>query len=522
MSSVRNLGWAAALAVVAASAAPAYAGQVTVVDEDRIRRVDDPFTPSRAEIDPAPTPGATAGRAEDVPRVRAHAAKHGPKAVLRALSRARMGGAITAESEASYRRAYAKARSSWRRLIPARKAELGYVIRSVERLALTRRLTPSRMPIAFLQLRRNSAYWGSKPFPAAGDQITFRGSELLFQYFPGRGLQFHPLSNFKKANQLHGACQQRGSSRPVCGARPPRPRRGTPCRPGRLRRLLDELSALAVQRSGSFVSWEYLFHFGGGSPPWISGMAQATALTAFARGAQMLARPDYLQRAQAALGAFETPPPLGVRAPGPRGGPHYLQYSFAPRLYIFNAFMQSLIGLHDYARLARDPRATGLFRAAEPEARQEVPLSDVGDWSRYSYRGRESTHAYHELLREVLQGMGRRLGLATVYCGYAIRYRGYQTDPPQIAFSGPAAAVSKRGSRLRFSLSKLSIVEIKVYKGRRLAMRRLATFRRGARSFLWRPRSAGRYTVRLGAKELRTGRSLRGRGSGAVMVSKAP
>ena len=51
------------------------------------------------------------------------------------------------------------------------------------------RLTASRMPALFLQLRRNRSYWPSKPFPADGDQLTFRGSELLYEYFTGRGLQ---------------------------------------------------------------------------------------------------------------------------------------------------------------------------------------------------------------------------------------------------------------------------------------------------------------------------------------------
>jgi hypothetical protein len=500
-----------ALAAPATFTGSADAAQVIVVYGERASRVDDPFVPPRAQIDLGPAPGGA--------RIRAYPAGHGPRAVGRALRRARQTGAITPSRYNGYRRAFRGARTTWRRLPPARKAELGYVLRSLERMALGGRLTPSRMPVVFLQLRRNSAYWSSRPFPAAGDQVSFRGSELLFQYFPGRGLQLHPLANFKKANLLHGACGRRGRAQPVCGARPPGPRPGTPCRPGRLRRLLDELSALAVRRGGGFVAWEYLFHFGGGSPPWMSAMAQAVAITALGRGAQLLNRPDYHVTARAALGAFEARPPVGVSTGGPRGGVHYLQYSFAPRLYIFNAFLQALIGLHDYARLARDPRATSLFSQAEPEAQQEVPHSDVGDWSRYSFRGRESTREYHELLREVLQGLGRRLGGA--YCAYAIRYRGYQTQPPTIRFSGPQATAARRQTRVGFTLSKLSVVELKIYKGRRLVFRRLATFRRGSRSFGWRPRSAGRYAVRLGAKEQRTGRSLRGRAAGAIVVAKA-
>lgn len=480
-----------------------------VVDDAHVQRVDDPFVPPRAETDLGPAPGHA--------RIRAHATARGSRAVTRALKRARARGSITPSDYTSYRRAYARARATARRLRGGRKRELSYVVRSLERIALAGRLTPSRMPALFLQLRRNRAYWPSKPFPANGDQVSFRGSEILFQHFSGRGLQIHPLANFKKANLLHGACSRGGRrGKPVCGARPPGPRQGTPCRPARLRRLLDELSALAVRRGRGFIAWEYMFHFGGGSPPWMSGMAQATGIVALARAARLLQRPDYNTTAAAALGAFDTKSPTGVRTRGPLGGTHYLQYSFAPRLYIFNAFFQSLIGLYDYGRLTKDARATALFQQAEPEARRELAHSNVGDWSRYSFRGSESTHEYHELLREVLQGLGRRIG--EPYCSIATRYRGYQTDPPAVHVLGPREGVRKRPMRVRFSLSKLSVVEVRVFKGRRRVFRRLATFRRGRRSVGWRPRSAGLYKVRIGAKELRTGRSLRGRASATVSV----
>jgi hypothetical protein len=212
---------------------------------------------------------------------------------------------------------------------------------------------------------------------------------------------------------------------------------------------------------------------------------------------------------------------VGVRTQGFLGGVHYLQYSFAPRLYIFNAFLGALIGLHDYAKIANDDRARGLFRLAEPEARAEVPFSDVGDWSRYSYRGRESTRDYHELLREFLQGLCTRR-IAGAYCDYAARYRRYQTEPPRISFLAPDLAVEDRLTQITFGLSKLSAVELTVLRGSRVTLHRLATFRRGTRSFLWRPRSPGTYTVRLGAKELRTGLGLRGRDSASVEVAPAP
>lgn len=496
-------------AALAASSGSAYAEQVVVVDRDGAQRIEDPFVPPRAEIDLGHPPAS--------PLVQAYPSGNGPRAVDGVLSRAYRGRAITRTQLSGYRGAYRSARATSRGLKGIRRSELGYVVRSVERIALAGRLTPSRMPTLFLQLRRNRAYWPSKPIPAVGDQITFRGSELLFQYFPGRGLQFHPLSNFKKANLLHGACSRSGRGKPVCGARPPGPKKGTPCRPKRLRHLLDELSALAVHRGRGFIAWEYMFDFGGGSPPWMSGMAQATAVSALGRAAKLLNRPDYNATANAALGAFEARAPIGVRTRGPLGGVHYLQYSFAPRLYIFNAFLQSLIGLRDYGKLAGDGRATHLFDQAEPEARREVPYSDVGDWSRYNFRGHESSPLYHELLREVLQSMGRRVG--GIYCDYAIRYRGYQADPPKIGFGGPAKTGKGRPTRVRFTLSKLSIVELKIYKSDRLVYRTVARLRRGSHSFGWRARSKGSYRVRLGAKELRTGRALRGRAAGTISVT---
>jgi hypothetical protein len=492
---------ALAFLAVALTGTPAQAAEVIVVDGDEAVRRDDPFVPARAESDLARPPGGgrAAARASGVrPR------SSGERAVTRALRRALRTRRIERPDYARWRRGHKRARRTVRRLRGARRAQLGYVVASVERLALARRLIPSRMPVAFLQLERNRQYWRKLPYPASGDRVSFRGSELLFQYFPGRGLQLHPLATFKRANLIHGACER---AEPGCD-------------PDALRALLDEMATLSVRRGRRFVAWEYLFDFGGGAPPWMSGMAQATGIQALARAAVLLAEPRYVEVARRALAAFEAPPPIGVRTVGPVGGVHYLQYSFAPRLYIFNAFLQSLIGLHDFAELAGDEQALALYQAAEPEAREEVPLSDVGDWSRYSYRGAESTHEYHELLRELLQSMCiRRLGV--LYCDYARRYLGYQTDPPVLTLDGPPLAVEDEPTSIRFTVSKLSAVELKVFRGERIVYERLATFKRGRGSFPWLPRSPGPYTLRLAAKELRTGAGLKGRDSSTIEVEGA-
>jgi hypothetical protein len=254
----------------------------------------------------------------------------------------------------------------------------------------------------------------------------------------------------------------------------------------------------------------------------MSAMAQATGIQALGRASQLLHEPKYAATARRALGAYSTPPPTGVRTTGPRGGVAYLQYSFAPRLYIFNAFLQTLIGLYDFNHIVGDERARRFFDEAEPEARAEVPYSDVGDWSLYNYAGHESSPDYHELLREFLESMcTRRLG--QIYCQYAKKYRGYQVDPPAIAYEGPATATEDQPVSLRFNVSKLSAVQVTVTRpDGRVVFDRLGTFRRGNGAFTWVPRGPSTFTVRVAAKELRTGLGKRDSDSAQVEVANRP
>ena len=316
---------------------------------------------------------------------------------------------------------------------PARD-QLGYVIDSVEALALSRGWGSTRMPAAFVQLDRNRRYWRSLPYPGAGDQVSFRGSEVLYQYFPGEGLQLHPLSTFKKANHMHGACE-----------------RGEPaCDEAGLRRLLDEMAELAVQRSRGFIAWEYAFHFGGGSPPWISGMAEATGIQAYG-ARRAAARRAALPRAGARRPSARSrrAPPRGVRTTGParrRALPPVLVRAAALHLQRLPAVADRAARLRPHR--APSARATRAVRARpSPRRAREIPLSDVGDWSRYSYGGAESTRDYHELLREFLQSMcTRRLG--PLYCDYADALPRLPGRPAR-ARPTPAPASRPRTSRRR-------------------------------------------------------------------------
>ncbi len=180
--------------------------------------------------------------------------------------------------------------------------------------------------------------------------------------------------------------------------------------------------ALASER-GTFTAWEYFFAFEGGAPPWISAMSQGTGIQALSRAYALTGETRYRDAATAALAAFETAPPLGVAQPA-TGGTHYLMYSYAPELFIFNGFLQSLVGLDDYRDITRDPRGTTLFRAGHGHARALVPLSDTGSWSLYSVGGPLSTLEYHVLLRDILKNLCKRQG-NVVYCDTATRFTAY-------------------------------------------------------------------------------------------------
>lgn len=475
----------AACAVFMALAATASASERLHVEDGEVRRVQDPYLPT-ADLPPvAPVRDGSTARASAGPSVRR---------VLRDLL---LAGAILQEDHDRYREIYDEARSVRRRLSGARRNELQRVIANTERIAAERRLSVGRLAPVFLILERNTEWWRARPFPAGGARITFGDDPVIFQYYRGEGLQIQPLANFGKANALYNACVGENT------------RPGVRCRQGALRELLDRLVALAARR-GDFTTWEYYFRFGGGSPPWTSGLSQGTAIQALARGSQLLGEPSYLTVAADALGAFEHDAPTGVRRPAD-GGSHYLIYSFNRGLLVLNGFLQSVIGLYDYAQITGDPRGQALYEAGELAARTAVPRYDTGAWSLYSRRGRESDLGYHRLVRDFLQGLCSRTANG-VYCEAGERFTRYLLEHPRVEVlrPSPSRARVRRGVRIRFRLSKVSRVSVQVSRGGRLVFsRRVINLPYGVRSFTWVPRDPGRYSVRIEAADLRNHHTVR-------------
>jgi hypothetical protein len=58
-------------------------------------------------------------------------------------------------------------------------------------------LTASRLQVLFTQLDRNVEWWGfSGPHPRLRRAHPVQRQPVLYQYFPGQGLEFHPLANW--------------------------------------------------------------------------------------------------------------------------------------------------------------------------------------------------------------------------------------------------------------------------------------------------------------------------------------
>jgi hypothetical protein len=409
-----------------------------------------------------------------------------PRTVTAELRGLLAAGAIDQAQHNAWLKVYIDAKRTLKALGGARRVQLDGVLANLRDLAARRMITRERAGLAFLTVERNRQWWSNSPLLSYGQRVEFSGSQLVWQFYPGQGIQVQWLGTFGRANALAAART----------------------RTAELTQLVDEAAALAVPRAGG-IAWESLFRFNGGRPPWVSGLSQGTGIQAFARAAGRLSRPDLMETAHAGLGVFRQPPPEGVRVATPAGA-HYLQYSYAPSLRILNGFVQAVNGLHDVAELG-DADAGALFAAGEAELRAELPAYDTGAWSLYSQFG-EATLDYHKLAREFLHGLCGRLQDDLerqvpstpdpgVYCQADERFGAYLTQPPVVVLRSSRAR-AKATRRLRFTLNKASTVTVTVTRRDRVIMQRSVRFGHGTRWFDFHPDKSGQVQVRLRAVDL--------------------
>jgi hypothetical protein len=261
------------------------------------------------------------------------------------------------------------------------KTELENILKITTVMARGNRITTGRLPMLTETLSRNTQWWKLRKATGSGQRIQPDGSNLIWQYYPGSGMQLQWLGTFGRGNALAAG--------------------GAAVNP-QLAGLVDEATRFAVPRAGG-ISWEYFFPFGGGSPPWVSGMAEATGIQVFSRASTKLLRPDLLATAKTAMTVLKTAPTVGTKVVTDTGT-IFLLYSFDKGQIVLNAQNQTVNGLYAYVHAAPDDvDARLLLLDGLRWLDSNIARYDTGSWSLYSLGGAQATTSYHALETEFLK-----------------------------------------------------------------------------------------------------------------------
>jgi D-glucuronyl C5-epimerase C-terminus len=332
----------------------------------------------------------------------------------------------------------------------------------------------ARSPIApralllYSMLQENATYFGAHGVPPNGTDVT-ASDGVVYRYFSGDGLEFHPLAEAGTLNALIAAGNTAGAQA-----------------------LVDALAARAVSKPGGVLVWEYWFPFGGLRAPWTSGMAQAVLAQAFARAGDL----DLAQRAYAAI-----PGKLDFTL---AAGPWIRLYSGTSTV-VLNAQLQSGISIGDFAQLAEDEDAAAYANELLAAAKAMLPRFDTGFWSRYSL-GVQSDLNHQDYVVSLLKLLATRTGDPT-WTDMADKIAEYETQPPSLTGAQVSRIVYPRpldGVRddltVRFWLSKpsrvLLVVDGKAVDGYK--------WYGGWHTFSWVPRRLGfgEHEIRLSAQSV--------------------
>jgi hypothetical protein len=384
-----------------------------------------------------------AGAAKPVP---------GQRAALAAVEHAVKAGRLSRPDASAGRREIARAVHLARVLPVGRRIHVEVALAQIG--ALGKKLTAPRARTLFGQLAANDDYFARHGAPRPGTDIA-DADGIVYRYFAGKCFEFHPLADASALNA-------RVAAKDVDGAR----------------RLAAALAARAVPRRGGGVDWEYYFRFGGGRPPWVSGMAQAVAAQAFARAAALV--PDESAAlSDEATRAFRAVPRLTTSV---ATGPWIRLYSFS-RNPVLNAQLQSVLSLQTYAQATNDAAAATLASRMEQAAAASLWRFDTGYWTDYSLAGNPSPLSYQKF---VIQLLHRLAPDDLRFAQAADRFATYLRQPPafKVANASPGA--------LRFWLSKPARVTAATPAGRSVRLNLDA----GWHTFRWHePKRSGFYRV---------------------------
>jgi hypothetical protein len=439
--------------------------------------------------DPAPP---LVGRAPVSPLVHARPADDAAT-ISRGLGRAVARGRLTRPEANAHRAVVARTRAVLGTLRGSRRTVLGRVLRQV---AMHAGIYNRPRALALFSTLAENVRWLSRRGLPPNETDVVGSSGVVYRVGWGYGLQFHPLANVIALNQhLYGE---------------------------RTRRALDLASALAARavptpRGGAV--WEYYFPYGGGRPPWTSGMVQAIGAQALARTGRRLTAPLFFA---AARRAFVPIPGRLVRQIST--GPWVRLYSFSD-LVVLNAHLQATLSVRDYGRIVNDGEAIGFAERLEESGRALLPRFDTGYWTNYA-PGQEAPLEYHVYHVELARFLALRTRLG-VWSDAHARFGRYTREPP-VFRPGPArptlypwpADGFRDATRIAVWISKISRVTIGV-AGTRLS---LGVVRKGWHTVAWRPgrRRPGTYRPVVTAVDLAGNRGRAGLHPVTIAVDRSP
>jgi hypothetical protein len=326
--------------------------------------------------------------------------------ISRGIDRAAAAGRIDSAEASDYRAAAARAQAVLPKLRSSRYRNLAAVVHQVA--GFWKGYDAPRGRTLFSMLDFNSRWFASHWDQKSGTDVLDYADGTWYRAFPGIGFQFHPLAEFGKLNSL---VSQHNEARAA--------------------QLAQSLLDRSVVRSGG-LAWEYYFRFGGGRPPWISGLAQAVAAQALARAGTFLGDPQLTAAAQR---VYRTVPSLTRSA---STGPWIRIYAFSG-LTVLNAQLQTIVSLQDYAAQTGDQSATSLATRLQSATVGLLPRFDTGAWSLYSLGGAEATLDYHKYVIRLLTMLAKRTGDPT-FASYAQRFSDDLREPPVVKLgAGPGA-----------------------------------------------------------------------------------
>ena len=397
------------------------------------------------------------------------------RTVGEAVRRAHLTGAISWTGRREYEEQLRVSKAAARRLPPMRAREIRGSLLVARRIAAAGRLNPERLAVVMSSIRATTEVMRHRPIPMPAERLLLPMDGLVYEFRPGAGVHPHPLATAGRLNALAAACLHE---------------RREACRPSALSRTADDLGVLGVQ-DGSRLRFEYTFPFGKGRPPWSSSMAQATAAQGLARAARVTGERRHAIAASRAFRALVSPS-TSVRAGG--RVQRFAMYSFQPSMRVLNGELQTLVGLADYARMAKSRRARRVVRHASRRIVRALDAWDTGAWTLYAAGGHEATLHYHRLAATfAARACDHRL--ARGFCPAAKRFARYTHEPPRLSIRVAGRVTAPRRVLVRVRASKLTRGALVVRGPRGYRMRFAMTFGRRTRSVRFPVRRAGRFWV---------------------------